>query len=42
MASAVRTDVVVVGGGLAGIVTALECLKAGRHVTVVDLSLIHI
>ena len=36
MASAVRTDVVVVGGGLAGIVTALECLKAGRHVTVVD------
>jgi predicted oxidoreductase len=36
MASAVRTDVVVVGGGLAGIVTALECLKAGRHVTLVD------
>lgn len=36
MASAVRTDVVVVGGGLAGIVTALECLKAGRHVTVID------
>ena len=36
MASAWRTDVVVVGGGLAGIVTALECLKAGRHVTVVD------
>lgn len=36
MASVVRTDVVVVGGGLAGIVTALECLKAGRHVTVVD------
>ena len=36
MASAVRTDVVVVGGGLAGIVTALECLTAGRHVTVVD------
>ncbi len=36
MTSAVRTDVVVVGGGLAGIVTALECLKAGRHVTVVD------
>lgn len=36
MASAVRTDVVVVGGGLAGIVTALECLNAGRHVTVVD------
>jgi len=36
MASVVRTDVVVVGGGLAGIVTALECLNAGRHVTVVD------
>jgi len=36
MASAVRTDVVVVGGGLAGIVTALECLQAGKHVTVID------
>lgn len=29
-------DVVVVGGGLAGIVTALECLRAGLNVTVVD------
>lgn len=29
-------DVVVVGGGLAGIVTALECLRAGLRVTVVD------
>lgn len=36
MALAVRTDVVVVGGGLSGIVTALECLRAGRHVTVID------
>ena len=36
MASAVRTDVVVVGGGLAGIVTALECLRAGQRVTVLD------
>ena len=29
-------DVVVVGGGLAGIVTALECLRAGRSVALVD------
>ena len=29
-------DVAVVGGGLAGIVTALECLRAGLRVTVVD------
>ncbi|HYR25482.1 MAG TPA: FAD-dependent oxidoreductase [Aquabacterium sp.] len=36
MASDGRTDVLVVGGGLAGIVTALECLRAGLHVTVVD------
>ena len=36
MASALRTDVLVVGGGLAGIVTALECLRAGQHVTLVD------
>ena len=31
-----KSDVLVVGGGLAGIVTALECLRAGLHVTVVD------
>ena len=31
-----RSDVVVVGGGLAGIVTALECLRAGQHVTLID------
>ncbi|MDT8450496.1 MAG: FAD-binding protein [Wenzhouxiangellaceae bacterium] len=30
------SDVLVVGGGLAGIVTALACLRAGRTVTVVD------
>ena len=29
-------DVVVVGGGLAGIVTALECLRAGQRVALVD------
>jgi len=31
-----QTDVLVIGGGLAGIVTALEALRAGRRVTVVD------
>ncbi|MBD9372372.1 FAD-dependent oxidoreductase [Rhizobium sp. ARZ01] len=31
-----RSDVLVVGGGLAGIVTALESLRAGRSVTLVD------
>ncbi len=36
MAATNSTDVVVAGGGLAGIVTALECLRAGLHVTVVD------
>ena len=30
------SDVLVIGGGLAGLVTALECLQAGRSVTVVD------
>lgn len=30
------SDVLVVGGGLAGLVTALECLQAGRTVTLVD------
>jgi len=29
-------DVLIVGGGLAGIVTALECLRAGKCVTLVD------
>jgi NADPH-dependent 2,4-dienoyl-CoA reductase/sulfur reductase-like enzyme len=29
----VQSDVLVIGGGLAGIVTALECLRAGKRVT---------
>ena len=36
MSKAMESDVVVAGGGLAGLVTAIECLKAGRTVTVVD------
>ena len=32
----VQTDAVVVGGGLAGIVTALELLRAGKRVVLVD------
>lgn len=32
----IRSDVLVIGGGLAGIVTALECLRGGRRVTLVD------
>jgi len=32
----IPSDVVVVGGGLAGIVVALEALRAGRRVTLVD------
>ncbi len=31
-----KADVVVVGGGLAGIVTALECLRAGQQVILVE------
>jgi predicted oxidoreductase len=31
-----QSDVLVIGGGLAGIVTALEALRAGKSVTVVD------
>jgi len=33
---AIASDVLIVGGGLAGIVTALECLRAGLSVTIVD------
>jgi predicted oxidoreductase len=36
MDSSAAADVVVIGGGLAGMVTALECLRAGRSVTIVD------
>ena len=31
-----RSDIVIAGGGLAGIVTALEALRAGQSVTLVD------
>ncbi len=31
-----QSDVLVIGGGLAGIVTAIECLRAGQSVTLVD------
>src|SRR5690606_17190034 len=36
MAEHLASDVVVVGGGLAGIVTALELLRAGRRVALID------
>ncbi|MFT3859088.1 MAG: FAD-dependent oxidoreductase [Aquabacterium sp.] len=36
MSRRVDSDVLVVGGGLAGLVTALECLRAGQRVTLVD------
>jgi len=36
MTSRVQADVLVVGGGLAGLVTALECRRAGKHVVLVD------
>lgn len=36
MASAIYCDVLIVGGGISGIVTALECLRAGKSVTLVD------
>ncbi|NBB94080.1 MAG: FAD-dependent oxidoreductase [Gammaproteobacteria bacterium] len=36
MSKPAASDVLVIGGGLAGIVTALECLRAGRSVTLVD------
>lgn len=34
--SSVQSDVLIVGGGLAGLVTAIECLRAGKRVTLVD------
>ncbi len=36
MSRVLSSDVLVVGGGLAGLVTALQCLQAGQTVTVVD------
>ena len=36
MQKAIQSDVLVIGGGLAGIVTAIECLRAGKTVTLVD------
>ncbi len=36
MAKQVSSDVLVVGGGIAGIVTAVETLRAGKTVTIVD------
>ncbi|EAA3799444.1 hypothetical protein DOQ73_24640, partial [Salmonella enterica subsp. enterica] len=33
---ATQSDVLVIGGGLAGLVTALEALRAGKRVTLVD------
>ena len=36
MTGVVQSDVLVIGGGLAGLVTALECLRCGRRVTLVD------
>lgn len=36
MAASATSDVLVIGGGLAGMVTALQCLRAGQSVTVVD------
>ena len=36
MGTTLRSDVLVAGGGLAGVVTALECLRAGKSVTLVD------
>ncbi|MGY4308287.1 putative oxidoreductase [Bradyrhizobium sp. USDA 4369] len=36
MSTAIQSDVVIAGGGLAGIVTALEALRLGKSVTLVD------
>lgn len=34
--TSVQSDALVVGGGLAGLVAAIECLRAGKRVTLVD------
>jgi predicted oxidoreductase len=36
MATTLQCDVLIAGGGISGIVTALECLRAGKSVTLVD------
>ena len=36
MPSHPRSEVLIIGAGLAGLVTALECLRAGRSVTLLD------
>ena len=36
MSTAIQSDVVIVGGGLAGIVTALEAMWRGKSVTLLD------
>mgnify|MGYP001204408485 FL=1 len=36
MAGAAETDIVIVGGGIAGIVAGLELLDTGRQVWIVD------
>jgi len=36
MSRIIESDVLVAGGGLAGLVTALELLRAGKRVTLVD------
>lgn len=36
MAQSLQSDVVIAGGGLAGIVTALELLRKGKSVTIID------
>ena len=36
MSGFLSSDVLVVGGGIAGIVTAVELLRAGKRVTLVD------
>ncbi|MGJ4924057.1 FAD-binding protein [Bradyrhizobium oligotrophicum] len=36
MSATLQSDIVIAGGGLAGIVTALEALRAGKSVTIVD------
>ncbi len=36
MTTIIQSDVLVAGGGIAGVVAALECLRAGKSVTLVD------